>query len=195
MIDAGLLTFQPANGYKLVIYQNNAEFMKKTGQPAGSRGVIFRGGLYTYAGQKLDRRLAYEITQLVISSYINRPNPDWLWVKDGLAAYEEVKMVQDEGYQQNFFAMVQGQMRQNPIPIEQLTTTPPPEGVQISNSVWHCQAESMIAFMITQTGSSQFGQFLAGLQSNLTLDTAVSQGFSGKWNTLGGFYQAWLQRG
>jgi hypothetical protein len=195
MIDASLLNFQAPNGFKLVVYQNQDEFAKKTGQPSGSRGVLFRGALYTYADPMIDQRLSYEITRLILSKYINRPNPDWIWIQNGLAAYEEIRTIQEAGNQRDLFALVHGQVIQNPLPLSELTTMPPPDDTPISNSAWNCQSESMIAFMLSQGGNSQFGQFLAGLRSNQDISSAISQGFPGKWNGLSAFYQAWLQRG
>ena len=195
MIDAGIMNYQPSSPLKIIFYPNESEFDKKTGQPSGSRGVIYRGSLYTYISPTLDNRLSYEITQLVLTSYIHRPNPDWIWVKNGLAAYEEMKTMQLAGNQQDLFALVRSQMRQNPTPMSQLINMAPPDDESVSSSAWDCEAESMINFMISQAGNSQFGQFLANLQGNEDLSSAIGQAFTGKWTGLTSFYQAWQQRG
>ncbi len=195
MIDAGIMNYQPSSAMKIILYPNKGQFQKATGQPVGSRGVIYRGSLYTYIDPMLDNRLSYEIAQLVLSNYIHRPNPDWIWVKNGLAAYEEMKTMQLAGNQQDLFALVRAQMRQNPNPMSQLINMAPPDDESVSSSAWDCQAESMINFMISQAGNSEFGQFLANLQGNEDLSSAIGQAFNGKWTGLNSFYQAWQQRG
>ena len=58
-------------------------------------------------------------------------------------------------------------------------------------SLWYAQSESMVQFMIERGGRIGFGQFLAALRQNESLDKAVADGFPGMWRDSAELLQAW----
>ena len=191
MVDTNLYSFKPSGLYKIVIYGSPEEYRRKTGQPGWSGGVAVGNSIYTFAGPQLDMTVAHEMTHLIWYEYMGRLDPDQRWVNEGLAVYEEEKAAAEEGYRGDLYADINGLMRSQPIPMDQMIKLTPATERERTVSVWYAESVSMVRFMIERGGRIGFSQFLASLHDGLNFDAAVAAGFPGQWHSLNDFDQAW----
>ncbi len=183
MIDTGLNSFMPRGLYQIVVYGTQDEFRKKTGNPEWSNGVSVGNAIYTYMGPNLDVVLSHEISHLIWFEYMGHVNPDYRWVNEGLAVFQENKARGTRG-QGDLFSAVRGGLRSQPIPMDQMIHLVPATERAYDVSLWYAQSESMVRFMIERGGRIGFSQFLAALRYDKNLDQAVAEGFPGSWRTL-----------
>lgn len=183
MIDTGLNSFQPRGLYQIVVYGTQDEYRKKTGQPEWSAGVAVGNAIYTFISPRLEAVLSHEVTHLIWFEFMGRSNPDYRWINEGLAVYQENKAIGSRG-QGDMFAALRGGMRAQSIPMDQMIHLVPATERAYDVSLWYAQAESMVRFMIERGGRLGFSQFLGALRYDKTLDNAVAEGFSGSWRTL-----------
>lgn len=183
MTDSGLNSFLPRGLYQIVVYGTQDEYRKKTGQPEWSGGVAVGNAIYTYMSSRLEPVLSHEITHLIWFEYMGHVNPDYRWVNEGLAVYQENKAMGSRG-QSDLFSGLRGNMRSQPIPMDQMIHLVPATERAYEVSLWYAQSESMVRFMIERGGRIGFSQFLAALRYDKNLDQAVSEGFPGSWRTL-----------
>ncbi|MDE2313153.1 MAG: hypothetical protein KGL04_03135 [Elusimicrobia bacterium] len=196
MMDTNLYSFMPQSGlYQVYVYADQAEYIKKTGQPEWSGGVAYGNAIYTYMGPQLYPILAHEMTHVIFYDYMRYPggdiNPQHRWVNEGLAVYEEEKAASGGQGIVDLFPSVRPDMIQNPIPMDQMISLAPATEQAHTVSVWYCEAESLVQFMIEHGGRMGFSQFLAALKKGETLDQAVASGFPGTWSGLAPLYVAW----
>lgn len=191
MVDTGLYSFKPRGLYQLVIYASAEEYHRKTAQPAWSGGVSVGNAIYTYEGPHLRGTLSHEMTHLIFFEFMGRMNADHRWVNEGLAVFEQNKALGGPGGQADIFAAVRGNMRQLPIPMDQMIRLVPATEREYAVSVWYAQAESMIRFMVERGGRIGFSQFLMALRSDKNFDAAIGESFSGIWRNLADFEAAW----
>ena len=110
-------------------------------------------------------------------------NPDYRWVNEGLAVYQENKSQGGVG-QGALFSSLRGNLRSQPIPMDQMIRLVPATERAYDVSLWYAQAESMTRFMIERGGRIGYSQFLGALRYDKPLDQAVAEGFPGSWRTL-----------
>jgi hypothetical protein len=191
MIDTGLYSFKPRGLYTLVVYGTQDEYRKKTGQPEWSGGVAVGNAIYTYFSARLDPVLSHEMTHLIWFEYMGgRNNPDLRWVNEGLAVYQENKAIGSRG-QGDMFAAIRGNLRAQPLPMDQMLRLVPATERAYEVSLWYAQAESMTRFMIERGGRIGFSQFLEALRYDKGLDAAVATGFPGHWTSLSSLELDW----
>ena len=190
MIDSGLNSFMPRGLYQIVVYGTQDEYRKKTGQPEWSGGVAVGNAIYTYHSQRLDAVLSHEVTHLIWFEYMGHLNPDFRWVNEGLAVYQENKALGTRG-QGALFSSLRGNLRSQPIPMDQMIHLVPATERAYDVSLWYAQAESMVRFMIERGGRIGFSQFLGALRYDKNLDQAVAEGFPGSWRTLEELERDW----
>ncbi len=183
MTDTGLNSFLPRGLYQIVVYGTQDEFRKKTGQPDWSGGVAVGNAIYTYISPRLEAVLSHEITHLIWFEYMGHSNPDYRWVNEGLAVYQENKSGGGGG-QGALFSSLRGNLRSLPIPMDQMIHLVPATERAYDVSLWYAQAESMTRFMIERGGRIGYSQFLGALRYDKTLDQAIAEGFPGSWRTL-----------
>ena len=183
MTDTGLYSFQPRGLYQIVLYGSQDEFRKKTGQPEWSGGVAVGNAIYTYMSPRLEAVLSHEITHLIWFEYMGHVNPDFRFLNEGLAVYEENKALGTRG-QSDLFSALRGNLRAQPIPMDQMIRLVPATERAYEVSLWYAQSESMTRFMIERGGRIGYSQFLAALRYDKPLDQCVAEGFPGSWRTL-----------
>ena len=183
MTDTGLNSFMPRGLYQVVVYGTQDEFRKKTGQPDWSGGVAVGNAIYTYLSPRLESVLSHEITHLIWYEYMGHSNPDYRWVNEGLAVFQENKAQGGVG-KGALFSALRGNLRSLPIPMDQMIHLVPATERAYDVSLWYAQAESMTRFMIERGGRIGYSQFLGALRYDKTLDQAVAEGFPGSWRTL-----------
>ena len=190
MTDTGLNSFLPRGLYQIVVYGTQDEYRKKTGQPDWSGGVAVGNAIYTYVSPRLEAVLSHEVTHLIWFEYMGRINPDCRWINEGLAVYQENKANGSRG-QGDMFSVLRGNLRSQPIPMEQMIRLVPASERDYEVSLWYAQSESMVRFMIERGGRIGFSQFLGALRYDKNLDQAVSEGFPGSWRTLAELEADW----
>lgn len=190
MTDTGLNSFLPRGLYQIVVYGTQDEYRKKTGQPEWSGGVAVGNAIYTYLSPRLDAVLSHEVTHLIWFEYMGHLNPDFRWVNEGLAVYQENKALGSRG-QGDLFSVLRGSLRSQPIPLDQMIHLVPATERAYEVSLWYAQGESMVRFMVERGGRIGFSQFLAALRYDKNLDQAVAEGFPGSWRTLEELERDW----
>ncbi|PIR18845.1 MAG: hypothetical protein COV48_05280, partial [Elusimicrobia bacterium CG11_big_fil_rev_8_21_14_0_20_64_6] len=106
------------------------------------------------------------------------------------AVYQENKANGSRG-QGDMFSVLRGNLRSQPIPMEQMIRLVPASERDYEVSLWYAQSESMVRFMIERGGRIGFSQFLGALRYDKNLDQAVSEGFPGSWRTLAELEADW----
>lgn len=193
MVDTNLFSFMPRGLYEVLVYADQDEYRRKTRQPEWSGGVTVGNAIYTYAGPRMATTLAHEMTHLIFYEYMGRgtPGSNWMndlrWVNEGLAVYEEQKAAGPG----DLFGAVRSNMRQQPIPMDQMMTLAPATHNQYTVSIWYAESESMVRYMIDRAGRLAFSQFLGRLQQGMTPDRAAAMAYAANWRDLGDFYQNW----
>ncbi|MDD5656763.1 MAG: hypothetical protein PHF00_05855, partial [Elusimicrobia bacterium] len=92
MMDTGLSSFKPLGGlYRVVVYADANEYLKKTGQPGWSSGLSIGNAIYTYEGGHIEGVPCHEMTHLIFYEFMGRSVPEQRWVNEGLAVFEESK--------------------------------------------------------------------------------------------------------
>lgn len=192
MTDTGLNSFMPRGLYTLVVYGSQDEYRKKTGQPEWSGGVAVGNAIYTYFSPRLEATLSHEVCHLIWYEYMGHLNPDYRWVNEGLAVYEENKALGSRG-QGDLFSVLRGNLRSQPLPMDQMTRLVPATERAYEVSLWYAQAESLTRFMIERGGRIGYSQFLAAIRYDRPLDQAIAEGFPGSWRTADQLREDWLR--
>ena len=189
MLDTNLMTFQ-SGLFHIVVYGSDQEYIQKTKQPAWSGGVTLGNAIYSFNGPELGQTIAHEMTHVIFYEYMKRMDSKQRWVNEGLAVYHQLKAAKNEGFFGDYFQNVRPIMIQNPIPMQQMIGIVPATERARSVSIWYCEANSMIEFMIKKGGKIGFSIFIKDLRKNDDFDSAISNAFP-QWNSLDSFYQDW----
>lgn len=192
MLDTNLYSFRPRGLYEIVVYGTSDEYHKKTGQPQWSGGVTVGNAIFTYESSRLPGTLAHEMTHLIFYEYMGAVNVNHRWVNEGLAVYEESQASGVQGGV-DLFAAVRGNLRRQPIPIDQVIHMIPASEKEYTVNLWYAQSQSMIKFMIERGGRIGFSQFLQALKQGRGFSDAIAAGFPGGWRTLEDFEREWLR--
>lgn len=191
MTDTNLYSFQPRGLYQIVVYADQAEYRRKTGQPEWSGGCSVGNSIYTFSGPQLAQTLAHEMTHLIWFEFMGRVVLDHRWVNEGLAVYEELKASGALNGRQDPFAAARGLLRQQPLTLDQLIHLVPATERERTVTLWYAESESLVQFMIERGGRIGFSQFLYALKDGRPFDEAVGSSFPGVWRTLADLAQAW----
>ncbi len=191
MQDLGLYSFVPARPYNVVIYQDAAEYHKKTGQPDWSGGAAYGNALLLYEGEGLQATIGHEMTHLVFNEFMGLSQSSGLrWLNEGVAVYEESRSNQVSA---SFYAgRVADAVRPNPIPFSQMINLVPQSESQRNVDRWYAQAGSVAGFMIRQGGSFSFSLFLSKLRDGASVDRALEDTYAGLWKNISDVERAWL---
>lgn len=184
MTDTGLYSFKPRGLYQLVVYANQDEYRRKTGQPDWSAGLSVGNAIYTFDGPHLGAVLSHEMTHLIWFEYMGRVRLEQRWINEGLAVYEESRSGQ---------AGRGSGLRAQPMSLDFMMRLVPATEKDHTVSAWYAQAESMVRFMIERGGRMPFSTFLAALRDDKTLDRAIGEAFTGNWRNWSDFEAAWLR--
>jgi hypothetical protein len=193
MVDTNLFSFKPRGLYQIVVYATPEEYRRKTGQPSWSAGISVGNAIYGFLGPQLTRTIAHEMTHLIFYEYMGRVEVGHRWINEGLAVYEANKASGSSQGAADIFAALRGRLRQQPIPIDQLTQLIPATEREHSVNTWYAQSEAMVRYMIERGGKIGFAQFLEGLRERRNFDLAIASAFPGVWRSLAEFEQGWLR--
>ena len=189
--DIGMVTFLPLAPYKVVVYASQDEYLKKTGQPNWSIGVVASdgsGSIYTYASDRLPGTLSHLITQSVILEYLNQNLLDQQrWLLAGLETYEEFKTLNRRGIYDGFTALLSSQ----PIPLDQLENMYPPDERGYDVTLWFAESYGIVRWLIESGGKINFATFLSSVRDGKSFDEAVQSAYPGRWNSLQDVLSDW----
>lgn len=189
--DMGVYPFMPSRPYGFVVYANRDEYRNKTDQPAWSLGFIYDNVIYTYAGAHLDETLAHDQTHLIFDEFMGNTNPDWTWLEEGLAVYEQAKAASVTAAPKDLFSTFRNTLRMAPLTTDAMIHTLPASEKDLKLNIWFAQAESLVEFMVARGGVSGLGQLLQGLKGGKSIDDAVNSAYPGNWANLAAIYTAW----
>ncbi|HAM34920.1 MAG TPA: hypothetical protein DEB40_13225 [Elusimicrobia bacterium] len=189
MADTGLYSFKPAGLYRIVVYADAAEYLRKTAQPAWSGGAAVGNAIYSFSGPQLERVLIHEMTHLIFYEYMGHAGLDQRWINEGLAVYEEGKAV--EAGSDGSVSAAMRPLIFAPMSLERMRVYDPAVDKDYVVSQWYAQAGNMMRFMVETGGHIGFSQFLGALRQGNSLDRAMAAGFPGTWGSLAEFEQAW----
>lgn len=189
MLDTNLYSFKPSGLYQLIVYANEDEYHKKTGQPAWSAGVTVGNAIYTYESPRLAGVIAHEMTHLIFFEFMGKVAQEQRWFNEGLAVYEEEQALgRGRG---ELFAGMAAQLRQVPLPMESMLRLTPATEKEYTVNLWYAQAYSMVGYMIDRGSRIGFSQFLQALKDGHNYDQALLRGFPNLWRTLEDFHRDW----
>jgi len=191
--DTNLFSFSPAVPYEIFVYGSQDEFMKKTGEPQWANGICIGKSMYVFSSPYLNLTVSHQLTHLIFVEFMGSQGqvPDYLWVNEGLAVYEEIKAATVNGAP-NMYAGIDATLRQQPIPIDQLVHLAPSTEKDYQVSPWYAESESIVNYIINRGGNAGFASFLGNLRNGQTTDAAVASAYTGVWTNLNGVYQSWL---
>jgi hypothetical protein len=190
MTDTGLYSFRPRELYRIVIYGTQDEYRKKTGQPEWSGGVSVGNAIYTFVSPRMEGVLSHEMTHLIWFEYMGRSVSDHRWVNEGLAVFEEAKALGEKG-QSDLFSVLRGNLRAQPLSMENMIHLVPATERAYEVSLWYAQAESMTRFMIERGGRIGYSSFLTALREGRSFDSAIGSGFPGQFTSLADVEAQW----
>ncbi|MBI3548440.1 MAG: hypothetical protein HY078_05240 [Elusimicrobia bacterium] len=192
MMDTSLYSFAPPRGmYSIVVYANQGEYVKKTRMPEWSGGITLGNAIYSFDGQGLPMTLAHEMSHLLWHEYMGSPRMDLRWLNEGLAVYEEGVKAASLGYQSGVTFDVKRQLREMPIPFDQMVNLVPATERERMVSLWYRQVGDVVRYMIERGGRNGFSAFLAALKDNRDMDTALRGAFPGVWAGMGDLENQW----
>jgi hypothetical protein len=194
MMDTNLYSFVPSQPYQIWVYSGPDEYHQKTQQPGWSGGATVGNSIYLYVGPNLGRTLAHEMTHVIFNEFMGKFNPEQRWVNEGLAVYEEQKAAGSlNGGAGDMFGGIRPALLTQAIPMGQMISLSPATHEQYTVSLWYCESESMIHFMIDKGTRLGFSQFLTQLQQGQNFDHAIGVAFPAGWRDLNDFYLGWQQ--
>ncbi len=189
MLDTNLMTFQ-SGLFHIIVYGSDQEYLQKTKQPPWSGGVTLGNAIYSFNSPELEQTIAHEMTHVIFYEYMERMDSQQRWVNEGLAVYQQLKAAKDEGFVGDYFQNVRQAMIQNPISMKEMIGIVPATEKARAVSIWYCEANSMLDFMIRKGGRIGFSIFIRDLRKKDDFDAAISDAFP-QWSSLDSFYQDW----
>lgn len=181
MDDSALYSFLPREPYKVVLYGDRAEYLRKTGMPEWSGGVNVGRAVYLYDGPQMRPTLAHEMTHTIFNEFMGRTDPALRWINEGLAVYEEMQARNEP----------RGRPVSRVIPFREMVNLAPIGEKDTVVNDWYGQVSDVTRFMIERGGHVGFGEFLKALHDGRSNDEAVRIGFPGIWTDMPALETAW----
>ena len=188
--DTGLYSPMSAGSYTLVVYKDHEEFEQKTKLPAGTRAASSGTTIYIYPGDGLEAELAYEMTALVLTNYLDRQAATLKWLIEGSALNQEIAQLSD-GERQAYRNTQANQLHVNRTPFSQMTFATPPAKDQRRTDIWYMQTESVVNYLLAQGSGLAFGGLMTSLRSGADIDQALAANYPGKFRSLNDLENAW----
>jgi hypothetical protein len=188
--DTGLFSPMSNGSYTLVVYKDQEEFAKKTKLPRGTRAAAAGTTIYIYPGAGLEPELAYELTALVLTNYLDRQAATSRWLIEGAALNQELNQLSD-GERQAYRTIQANQLHINRVPFAQLTFQAPPAQDKRRTDIWYMQTESVVNYLFAQGSGLAFGGMMTSLRSGADIDQALAANYPGKFRSLTDLENAW----
>lgn len=188
--DFGVFSYLSGQTYTIIVYKDHDEFMAKTKLPATSRSASSGSTIYTYLGDGLEPALAFELTELILTNYLDRQASAAHWLIEGAALNQEVAQL-SEGEQQAYHAAQANQVHANRVPFSQMTFVSPSTKDTRRKDDWYLQVESVVHFLLNQGSGLAFGSLLNSLHAGADIDQALAANYPGKFQTLTDLENAW----
>lgn len=191
MRDTRLYSFIPRESYRIVVYANREEFLRKTGQPQWSGGIAIGNAILIFDWEHGEPIMAHEMTHVIFNEFMGRHIEGLMWINEGLAVYEEIMTSQFQR-REKYYTEVVKMLKENHIPFSQMAVlVPATEEKRLVNS-WYRQVGSIVQFMIEHGGRLGFSIFLNHLKNGLSVDSAIEQAFPGLWKDMQSLEKSWL---
>ncbi len=191
MRDTGLYSFVPKESYRIVVYANREEFLRKTGQPEWSGGIACGNAILIFDWEHVEPVMAHEMTHVIFNEFMGRQTKELIWINEGLAVYEEI-MASPFQRREKYYTETAKILKVNHIPFSQMAVLcPATEEERLVNS-WYMQVGNIVQFMIEHGGRLGFSIFLSHLKKGLPVDSAIEQAFPGLWKDMQSLEKSWL---
>lgn len=189
--DAGIYSFTANGSYTIVVYKDREEYLKKTHQPAWSRGVGLGKSLYVYPGLDLDPVMAHELTHLVLNAYFGENKVRELrWLVEGLAMNQEyAKMTESE--RTAYLSAKANKLRSERVPFTQMTFFVPNSEERRRDDAWYLQVASVVTYLLSKGSATTFAQMMNGLRTGMDIDRALSDAYPSQFRSLSDLENAW----
>jgi len=188
--DLGLYAAMSSGSYTLVVYKDRDEFLQKTKLPPTTRATSSGTTLYIYPGDGLDSALAYEMTNLVLTAYLDRQATPSRWIIEGAAMNQEIGQWSD-GERQAYRATQVNELHAKRVPFSQMTFVIPTTKDKRRDDIWYMQTESVVNYLLTQGSGLAFGALLNSLRAGADIDQALAANYPGKFRSLTDLENAW----
>lgn len=190
MHDTGLYSFRPQEPYRIIVYDSHDHYRQATRQPSWSGGVAVGNTIGLYAHPNWEPVLAHEMTHVIFYEFMGSEASRWRWINEGLAMMQERQTLDtaNQDHLKNYWRSV---LRQQAMPMNQVTAFTPYTENERDVNLWYNQVESVIEFLIERGGRLNFAQFLERLRSTKDLDTSLSYAFSSKFPNLETLEKTW----
>ncbi len=188
---------KPTRKIKIYIFKDKEEYRDKIRQPMWSVGrVIYnKNSFYSYEGVNLAGLIPHEITHLLFYNFMDRKYEpvSMRWLSEGLAMYEENKIVQSSlvnSLRRRIELLKEGQYYSMPdlIKADMLQTR---DSALIN--LWYAQSFSIVEFMITQLGREKFNVFCLNIKEYNDVEKALINTYGNKFEALEDFQKQWLK--
>lgn len=190
MHDTGLYSFVPRESYRIVVYADQEEFLKKTGQPQWSGGIACGNAILIFDWEHVEPIMAHEMTHVIFNEFMGRHIEGLTWINEGLAVYEEI--MASPFQRREIYAEAAKTLKEKYIPFSQMAVlVPATEEKRLVNS-WYMQVGSIVQFMIEHGGRLGFSIFLNHLRKGLSVDSAIEEAFPGLWEDMQSLEKSWL---
>ncbi|OIO08166.1 MAG: hypothetical protein AUJ52_08775 [Elusimicrobia bacterium CG1_02_63_36] len=184
MNDTGLYSFLPREPYRVIVYGDREEYLRKTGMPQWSGGLSAGNAIYAYESRNLPGVLAHEMTHLIFREYLDRDDLSLRWVNEGLAVYEEREALAAQGYAADL-------SRDPVLSFQEMLLLAPMDERERNVSAWYRQVGSVVRFLIERGGRVGFGQFMRALKDGQRAGDALRTGFPAQWRDLDALETSW----
>jgi len=182
---------------KIVIYDDQKDFVQKTGLPDWSTGAairdleVFRSrGIVTFKQEEglFEGVLPHEITHLILRDFIGFDRNIPIWFDEGVAQIQE-KYKRERANQ-----VMKGLVRnEQHIPLEiffRLDTRVMTDQLYIS--VFYAQSISLIDYLIKNYGSRRFGELCSQMRDGLNFEESLGKSYTNIINSSQELEKKWL---
>lgn len=189
--DTGIYSYLSTAQYKIVVYKDREEYLRKTKLPEWSRAVASGDALYLYPGVDLEPVLAHEMTHLLFNNFMGaRAAQQYRWINEGLAMYEELNKMTD-GSRNTYQSLANTNLRQNRVAFSQMTFFTPLTEEKRAVDAWYQQVQSVVTYILNQGTALNFAGMLNAIRNGIDIDRAIADNYPGKFRSLSEVENAW----
>ena len=184
------------NRVKIIVYSDKDTFIKETGQPPWSLGGavvdhrLQSGMIITYKQQDgfLESVLPHELGHLILRDFIGKDIQIPLWFDEGVAQLQESEKGDEAEH-----AMRSLVRNRRYIPLRDLLNLDIRSELDpLKVAIFYAESVSILNFLITKYGSSQFGELCKFLREGRTFEEALKGAYSSSVDSIEGLQEKWL---
>lgn len=182
----------------ITVFEDSETFSRETGQPEWSRGgantdyaLLSARLIITYKqGERFfNGVLPHEISHLMLQDMIGHDKQIPIWFNEGVAQLqEELRREKADLYMKKMI----GQNKFIPFP-ELFSKDVRQYSDQSQTSLFYAQSVSIVGFLISRYGSSEFAQLCGYLRDGFSFDQALKSTYVFQLNSIGEFQFKWLE--